>query len=259
MSAVQYYDIHLCIHQRRYPVKHIGSDAHPRAAKKPALLVLGCQRIFDGLLDVLDGNKPLQVEVLVHYGKLFLSGLCQYLLRLLQSDAFGSRDQPLAGHGFLDLFGEIRLELQIPVGDDAHQLVSLRHGNSGDAEFSHQSICICQCVFRSQRKWIGDDPVFRTLDLVHLLGLSLDGHILVDDSDAALSGHSNGHTMLRHCVHPCAHHRNVQLDLLGQPSSQIHLIRHYLRVCRHQQHIIKGNALTDNLSHFSSSCVYSIM
>ena len=50
--------------------------------------------------------------------------------------------------------------------------------------------------------------------------------------------------------------RNVQLDLFCQPGSHVDLIGNYLRVCRHQQHIVKGNAFANNLTHLLSSCVF---
>ena len=105
----------------------------------------------------------------------------------------------------------------------------------------------------SQGKRICDDAVLRAFDLVHLFGLRLDGHVLMYDADAALSRHGDGHAVLRHSVHSCAHHRNVQFDLLRQPGAELHLVRHHLWVGGYQQHVIKGYPFPDNLSHFLSS------
>ena len=113
-------------------------------------------------------------------------------------------------------------------------------------------------MFRRQRKRIGDDTILGTLYLIYLFCLCLDRHILVNDTDTTLSSHGNRHTMFGNSIHSCAHHRNVQLDLLCQPCGQIHLIRDYLRVRRYEQYVIKGNAFTNNLSHFLSSCVHLI-
>ena len=53
----------------------------------------------------------------------------------------------------------------------------------------------------------------------------LDGHILMDDADAALPGDGDGHAVLGDGVHGGAHHRDIQLDLLGQLSVQIDVRR----------------------------------
>ena len=228
MGAVQYDHIHLCIHQSRHSLQHIGCDSHSGAAEQPSLLVLCRQGVFYGFLDVFDGDEAFQIEVLVHDRKLFLPGLCQNLLRLFQRDVLVGGDQPLAGHGFLDFLGEICLEFQVAVGDDAHQPAALGDGDAGDAELGHQRVCICQGMIGSQGKRICDDAVLRAFDLVHLFGLRLDGHVLMYDADAALSRHGDGHAVLRHSVHSCAHHRNVQFDLLRQPGAELHLVRHHL-------------------------------
>ena len=43
-----------------------------------------------------------------------------------------------------------------------------------------------QSVAGRQPEGVGDHAVFAALDHIHLLGLGADGHILMDDADAAL-------------------------------------------------------------------------
>ena len=78
----------------------------------------------------------------------------------------------------------------------------------------------------------------------------------MDNTDTALSGHCDRHSMFCNGIHSRTHQRNVQLDLFCQPGSHVDLIGNYLRVCRHQQHIVKGNAFANNLTHLLSSCVF---
>ena len=70
--------------------------------------------------------------------------------------------------------------------------------------------------FRTERKRISDNTIFRTLYLIHFLRLRLNRHIFVDDTNATLSCHRNRHTVFRHCVHPRTHQRDIESDFLCQ-------------------------------------------
>jgi hypothetical protein len=48
-------------------------------------------------------------------------------LGFFQADAFADRHQIFTGHDVADLFGHVGFETQIPVGDDAHQLIAPGH------------------------------------------------------------------------------------------------------------------------------------
>lgn len=73
------------------------------------------------------------------------------------------------------------------------------------------------------------------------------------DFNTTLSGHGNCHSVFCNSIHSGTHHRNVKLDLFGQMSSKIYLIRNHFRICRYQQHVIKCNSFANNCSHDFSS------
>ena len=104
MCGVYYDHVHMSAYQSVYPLHHVSRDADTCAAQKAPLLVLGGEWIFDLLFNVLDGDKSLQVEVVIHNGQLLFSCLAQNFLGFLQRDAFLGGDQSFGGHGFLDLF-----------------------------------------------------------------------------------------------------------------------------------------------------------
>ena len=58
-----------------------------------------------------------------------------------------------------------------------------------------------QRVTGSQPERICNNAILTALDHVHLLSLSLNGHILVDDADTAFPGNRNGHSGLGHRIH----------------------------------------------------------
>ena len=80
-------------------------------------------------------------------------------------------------------------------------------------------------MLRGQGEGIHNDAVLAALDLVHLRGLFLHGHIFVDDANAALSGHRDGHIGFCDRVHGRAHHGDVELDFIGQTGREVNLSR----------------------------------
>ncbi len=79
--------------------------------------------MLDLLLNVLEGDQPLQHPVLVHHRELLDLVLLQDMLRLLERRADRSGDEILLGHDRGDQLVLVGLKAQIPVGDDADQPV----------------------------------------------------------------------------------------------------------------------------------------
>ena len=160
MGGIQDDHVHLGVHQGAHAVEHVRGDSHARAAQQASLGVFCGKGIFDGLLNVLDGDQAHQVEILIYNRKLFLPCLREDLLRFLQGDAFPCGDQALGGHGFLDLLREVCFKFEIPVGDDADQLTAFRDRYAGNAELRHQVVRILKGMLGRKGKWIGNDSVF---------------------------------------------------------------------------------------------------
>ena len=86
-------------------------------------------------------------------------------------------------------------------------------------------------------------PLARPLDLVDLLGLPLDRHVLVDDAQAALLGQGDGHLALGDRVHRRAEQGDVQPDALGEPRPHVALGGHDVAIARLEQHVVEGDSL----------------
>jgi hypothetical protein len=68
------------------------------------------------------------------------------------------------------------------------------------------------------RHRVDDHARLRPLDPVDLLGLALDGHVLVDYAKAAMLGHRDRHVGLGHGVHGRRNDGQIEADpALGQP------------------------------------------
>ena len=244
MGAVQCQHIGTGLQQATGTLYYVCGNANGCAAEQPTRLVTGGVGILVGLFDILNGDEALEVEVRIHNGKLLDLVLPQDLLCFLQRNALRSSHQILMGHDLGDGTAEIRFKLHIPVGDDANQLPILHtDGNTRDLVLAHQVVRILKGIVGSQIEGVGDNAVFRALFHVHLLDLLFNGHVLVDDTDTALSGHGNGHLILGNGVHSRRKQRDVQVDFLCELGAQRDLTGHYFAGCGDQQHIVKGQPL----------------
>ena len=101
-----------------------GPTPTGRADAKPPLS-RPCRHIgyFFDLLDVLDGDHALQPAVSVDHQQLLDAVFVKGFLALLEGDALGYRDKIFAGHHLGDFFAEIGFESEIPIGENAYELV----------------------------------------------------------------------------------------------------------------------------------------
>ena len=235
VGGVQAQHVHAGLHQGGHPVQHVGGGADGGAHQQAALLVTGGVGVHLGLLDVLDGDEALQTEVLVHDGQLLDLVLAEDLLGLGQGGALGGGDQVFLGHHVVDELVHVGLELHVA------------DGHAGDAELGHQLVRLGQGVAGSQPEGVGDDPVLGALHHVHLFGLLADRHIFMDDANAALPGDGDGHAVLGDGIHGGADQGDIQPDLLRQLGVQVHVGGQHVAGRWDQQHIVKGEALLDEL------------
>ncbi|MNP38278.1 hypothetical protein D3C76_1317800 [compost metagenome] len=106
---------------------------------------------LDSLLDILNGNKTLEFIIVVNQRQLFDLMLLKDAFRLLKGSSHRSRHQVVAGHNFLDLNGVVMDKTQIPVGQNADQLVHfIDNRYAGNPKFAHQLFRIIHMVLRSK-------------------------------------------------------------------------------------------------------------
>lgn len=98
-----------------------------------------------------------------------------------------------------------------------------------------------------QPEGVGDDAVLATLDHVHLLGLGADGHIFMNDADAALTGDGDGHAVLGDGIHGGAHQGDVKPDPAGELGMQIDVCGQDVALGGDEQHVVEGEALPGEL------------
>src|SRR2546430_14984606 len=192
------------------------------------------------LEDVLDGDEALQPALLVHDRELLDAMLGERLLGFVERRPHGRGHQTILGHRVADRTVELALELQVAVGDDAHQAARVVHdGHTGDAEPLHQMARLAQRAVGAERDRVEDHARLAPLDPVHLGGLAVDRHVLVDHADAALARHRDRHLRLGDGVHGRGDERDMQGELAGEAGAGVDVARVHARMPRHEQHIVE--------------------
>ena len=200
-------------------------------------------RILDRLLDVLDGDEALQPEVVIDDEELLDFLLMQDLARFVERRADRHRDEVLlrhhVGHGPLD----VGLEAQVAVGEDADEPAFLaavfgdRH--AGDAVLAHQLQRFADATAGRERDRVDDHAALGPLDAIDFERLLVDRQVLVDDAQAAVLRHGDGHLGLGDRVHGGAQERHVQRDVAGQPGRDVDLRRHHGGMPWHEQDVVE--------------------
>ncbi len=79
---------------------------------------------------------------------------------------------------------------------------------------------------------IDDHSAFRALHAVDFFGLALDGHVAVNESDAALARDGDGQARVGDGVHRRGHDGDIQRDLAREARARVRLRRAAPRISR---------------------------
>ena len=240
MGGVDDDDVHALLHQRHGPVPRVTEEAHRCAHAEPALLVLGGVGVLVRLDEVLECDEALEPAVGVDDGQLLHLVPRQEPQRLLAGDTDGGGDQRHARHDLADGAGGIVLEAHVAVGDDADQgAVGLDDRGARDAVGGADLVHLPDRGLGADGDRVADHPGLGALHLVHHLRLVLDGQVAVQDADAALAGHGDGHPGLGHGVHGRRRQGYVEPDPAGELGASADLRGDDVGLVGLQQHIVE--------------------
>ena len=93
-----------------------------------------------------------------------------------------------------------------------------------------------------QRDRVDDQPGFGALDLGHLVGLRLDGEVLVDEAEAALLRHADRGAMLGDRVHRRGDQRQGQADARRDARGQVDVVGVDRRGTGRKENVVEGQA-----------------
>ena len=162
VRRIDHEDVHICRDQRVGAIQRVLGDADRRAAAQAAERVLRRVRILHRLLNVLDGNEPLQPVVVIDDEELFDLVFVQDRARGVERRADGHREQRLVRHHVGDWTVHVGLEPEIPVRQDPAEPAFLAavfgDRDARDPVLPHQIERFVDSVGGGQRDRIDDHP-----------------------------------------------------------------------------------------------------
>src|SRR3989449_440248 len=192
---------------------------------------------------VLDGDQTLEDAFVVHDRELLDAVLGEDPLRFVEPRADWRGHQTVLGHRVADRAVQLALELQVAVGDDAHQAPGVVHDRDArDAEPLHQAHRLAQRPVRPEGDGVQDHPRLAALHAVHLRRLAVHRHVLVEDADAALARDRDRHLRFGDCIHRGGHERDVEGDAAGKARAHVHVPRMYAREPRNEQNVVESES-----------------
>ena len=235
------------VDQRRDALFGIAADADRRADAQAFAIVLARVRIVARLLDVLDRDQAAQTKRIVDDQHLLDAVLVQQRQHFVLGSALLHRDQPLlARHDVLDRILGLLLEAQVAVGDDADELLAIDHRHAGDVVRARDLHDFADRGLRRHRDRIADHARFELLDQAHFGRLAFDGHVLVDDADAAGLRHRDGEARFGDGIHRRRDDRQVQADRAGQAGAKIDVARKYARKRGNERNVVEGESFGED-------------
>ena len=224
--------------EMRDPFFRIRSDTDGRADAQPAMGILASIRIFDPLLDVLDGDQSLEFALLVDDWQLLDPMLMQDFAGLFEAGPFRRRDQfvPLHDLGHLEI--QAGLEPEIAIRQDANQFLILGDGDARDAVLGHQLVGVADGLIRRDRDRIQNHSAFGFLDPVDFRRLIGGAQDPVNDADSPFTRHGDRQPRFCDRVHCGADDGDIDLDVPREVRADIDFAGQDAGFRWHQNHIV---------------------
>ena len=129
-----------------------------------------------------------------------------------------TKDNLVVTHQQADLESASRILLEhkiekLPVVDADKGVDIVHHWNTADVILLHDGKGILHSRATLDGDRVVNHTILSTFHDGHLTRLVFDGHVLVNHTDASLTGNGDGHRSLCDSVHSSCHERNLQLDV----------------------------------------------
>ena len=216
MGGVDHYHVNTGSDQRRDAITGVFTGTDSSANAQTTLVILAGQWVSLGFFDVVDGHHAFEGEFVVDDQHALDAVLVQQFAHIVLVGAFLDGDEALfRRHHFTDGDFKTVLETHVTGSDDADQVAIVQHRDAGDVVHASEFEQVTHSGVSFDGDRIFHHAGFVTLDLAHFGSLLLDGHVLVDDADAAFLSHGNGQTGFGDGVHGSGNQGNIQLDATG--------------------------------------------
>ena len=224
-------------------LENVFRDAYRRAAKKPSAAVFCGIRVLRALLYILGRDKAFEVSRFVDEREFFDLVRREDLQRFRVRRSDVARDEIVLRHDLADLSVHVGKEAHVAVCDDADEdVVFVDDRHARDLVFSHQRLGFVNVVVWAERKRIRYNAVLTSLYPLDLVRLHRDGHVLMNDADAAFARHRDRHSRFGNGVHRARHYRRVEHDFVRKSRSEIYHVGRHFALRRDEQHVVKRDA-----------------
>ncbi len=240
VRRIHHQHVHFSRHQLLGALQEVGAGPHRRAHAQSSLRIFRRVRILQLFLNILDRDQALERVLIVHHQKFLHAVMMQNLLGLFERGAHRNRDEILLGHHVGDRKIVARFESQIAIGQDSDQPAVLGHRHAGDAVAFHQRERVGNLELGLDGDGVDNHSAFTALHAVHFFGLALDGHVAMNDADAALLRQGDGEVRLGDRVHGRADDRDIDRDMPGQAGARIGFGRQDVAASRLEKYVVEG-------------------
>ena len=116
--------------------------------------------VFTNFFNILDGQKPFEIILIIHHQQLFDSVLVQQPFGLHLTNPHRNSDQVFAGHDLLHLARHISHETDISIGYDTNQMAFLDNGQPRNTVFGHKLENTSNFILGMNNNGVHDHPTF---------------------------------------------------------------------------------------------------
>ena len=216
-------------------------------AQTPLLIFTGVRFTFR-FLEIFYGDHADQMEAVIHNQRFLNAFFVHFGKNHFTRFTFAHRDQALfRRHIHADRLAQVGDKTHVTTGNDTDQLVIF-----GDNRIASKTVTFGQFFHFTQRGgWqnglrVGDHAGFMFLHAANFFRLTLDRHVFVDKTDAALLCQGNCKARFRHGIHCCGEHRDVQTNGFRQLRAEVGSIRQNGGVSGNEEDVVKRQSFFSN-------------
>jgi len=211
-------------------------------AQTPQIVLRG-ERVPDSLLNVLDRYQALEPVVVIDHQQLLDAVSLKDCFGFVEGSAHGHGDQVVFRHRLADRQIEPRLEPQIAIGENPHQMsVFLDDRDTRDPITFHHFDGFRDWMIGGHRNRIDYHSGLAAFYFVDFVALVIDGKILMNHSNAALLRDSDRQMRFSHSIHRRGRDRNIERDVARKASSCVGFCRKDAAASGNKRNVVKGES-----------------
>jgi hypothetical protein len=163
----------------------------------------------------------------------------------VEGRAYRNGDEIILGHHRADRLIEIAFETQIAIGENADEARATGDWQARHFVLVHDVERLADGKLGRDGDRVNDHAAFRALYAVHFLGLAVNSHVAMNETDAALARDGDGQARVRDCVHGRGDDGNVERNFAREAGARVRLRWQDRRFAGQQQNIVERQRFGD--------------